>query len=316
MKKLQLLAIVLLAGFFLFHGCSEDDLEPIQASDITITVDEGQETGTSLVFINATSSDGAITYSIAAQDPSNALTINNVSGEVYVGATNAFNYEEFQSINAIIAISDGINIKNINLVININNIVEIAELLTTNLNVYENATDGDWVLITEDEYNALASNLLDVTKSGTSDAEYDFAALVTGSSVNRTIANDNGHTLPPESYLFAFKYNIQGSVAMLNNKVLLSESTINGFYGTVGNSLTTFLAEGDQYFVLKGNNHKTTSTGYLGIWFETQMGHKTVPSSDIYVYANGTGLSTTMSENGIGATFLYQGLSTTEKQWD
>jgi hypothetical protein len=71
---------------------------------------------------------------------------------------------------------------------------------------------------------------------------------------------------------------------------------------------------GYNYFVLKGNNDPTTNTAYLGIYESNTIGYKIV-SGEAYFFEPGD--SGNITNNGaVDRGYLYQGLSTTVKQWD
>ncbi len=296
-------------------SCKEDEIleiEPITASDVTTDIDENPDDAAFVITINATSTVGAVTYSIASQSPSSAITIDGVTGEVSTDDESLFDYEVRQSITVIVQISDGTNIKNITLTININNSDDIADFLTSSKTTYQSAADGTWIPITALEYGILASSLYDVTKSATSDAEYNAMMIVTSGGSNFTLANNNGHTIPSGDYIFAFKFDAQ-TLANAGNKVYMTSDSINGTYTAIGDPLPSHTS-GNKYFVVKGNDISTTNVGYLAMYYSNNIGRKNLVAANNYVYAYGdvTSLPLVGSDN----TFLYQGLSTSVKQWD
>lgn len=194
---------------------------------------------------------------------------------------------------------------------------KIELTLTTSKTAYQNAVSGDWIQITETEYNLLATVLNSVSKIGTTDTQYnDISDIIPiGSGVDGiTIANDNEITVQSGSYIFAYKYNVtEDNVS--STKVKVSETSVTENYKNIGSILPPHNF-GDNYFVLKGSNSRTADTGHLGVFCLEKMGYKVISDSTNYYYTlkDTTGLDTKGRTQK--AMILYQGLSTTEKQWD
>ncbi len=193
--------------------------------------------------------------------------------------------------------------------------IELA--LTTSKSAYQNASTGNWIAITETEYNILALALNDVVKSGSTDEEYNFDTTITPVSASAngiTMANNNGASMPNDSYVFAFKYHVtQDDID--SAKVKVSSINPQGEYSNLGNILPSHNS-GDNYFVLKGNNSPTTNSGFLAVFCPKKPGFKEIGTNTIYYFSQDDS-STLGTTGGTGsALILYQGLSTTEKQWD
>jgi len=189
--------------------------------------------------------------------------------------------------------------------------------LTTSKAAYQSANTGDWIQITEIEYNLLAIVLNNVSKIGTTDAQYndDSTIFAVGSGAQGiTMANDNGIIIPSNSYAFAFKYNVTDDNAS-STRVKISSTSVTDNYSNLGNILPPH-DTGDNYFVLKGSNSSTSNTGYLGVFCLEKMGFKELSSSTDYYFTLSDATKLNIKGNTNTAVILFQGLSTTEKQWD
>lgn len=303
---------LILLSFFLIFACSSDDdspsVTPLSVQNFVTTIDENQADATSLGTIQATG-EGTLSFSITSQTPAGALAINASTGELTVADASAFDFETNPVINAAVSVIDTQSTITATVAINLNDIDDIESFLSTSQADYTAAADGDWVIITEAEYDNLANMLNQITKVATSDAEYDNAIAIGTSSANFTIANNNGHDVPNSSYVFAFKFNAQTD-ASTNNKVLISTTNdIIGPYSVLGNTLPATTIE-DQFYVLKGSNNLTTSSGFLGFYNSNTMGFKSTGECG---FTSGESLNLSISNSCIIA--LYQGLSTTQMQW-
>lgn len=189
--------------------------------------------------------------------------------------------------------------------------------LTTSKSAYQNANVGSWVKITELEYNLLELTIDNVTKVGTYDEQYDFNGdilPVSASSNGITMANNNGASMPTNSYIFAFKYNVTED-DVDSAKVKISNTNPQDEYANLGSTLPMH-DSGDNYFVLKRNNTPTTNSGFLAIYSPKKIGYKELANNTVYYFSQSdtSNLETTGGTNT--AIILYQGLSTTVKQWD
>lgn len=116
-KTLMLFVIVAV-----FTSCNNDD-EPQNhapvSQDMEISMDENP-TSDILTTIVATDVEGdALTYTIQSQTPAGSIQINETTGEVFIFDINAFDYEQNTTIAAVIEVSDGVNITETTLTINI-----------------------------------------------------------------------------------------------------------------------------------------------------------------------------------------------------
>jgi len=315
MKKLRILTIYLLIVSFTFSSCSSDDnvsFTPM-ASDLTVTTDENPDSGTILGTIT-TNLTGNLSYTISSQPVNNALSINGTTGEVSVGDRSKFDFETNPQVTASVTVTNGTLEAISEVSVSLNNIDDIASFLTTSKNAYEAANTNDWVLITKDEYNLLASNLNDVSRVGTTEEQYDVEPTIFLNSV-KTFANNNGVNIPSDSFVFAFTYYTIRTQAP-SIVIKQSSTSITEGYSDLGNPTPEHSGGGNVYFVIKSNDSKITSEGFLAMY----MGDNNAPGfrTDITESMNvSNGGNVNMLNNQPNNwLYLYQGLSTTQKQWD
>ncbi|WP_431134291.1 hypothetical protein [Psychroserpens mesophilus] len=296
----------------LFVSCSsEDDGNSNDSSDnvITINIAEYPSSGDLIATINS-SLEGTLTYNISFETASQAIILNG--DELRVGDWLAFDYETHENLLVTIEVSNGSETEVLEYKIAIQNVDDIWAFLNgSSRTAYENANNGDWVLISESEYNDLANYLAHTTKSGASDDQIYNNASVESASGDRTVANNNDFSIPSNSYVFAFKY-----YSWINNvstsRIKLSQDDSGGSYQDVGNVLPE---HNDEYnhFVIKGANSPTTSEGFIGMYAGGSVGAKDDNNSS-YKWRNGN--VDNLDNTASGKVYLHQGLSTTLKQWD
>jgi len=194
---------------------------------------------------------------------------------------------------------------------------KIEAQLSASKTAYNNAADGAWILITEAEYSALTTRLASVSKVGTTD---NFFTNTDNHEINGggfTWSNNNSVTMPSGSYLFAFKYLSNTDQTITNSRVKVSTTGRYAGLANFGTALPSH-AGGTNYFVIKNSNIPIASgsTGYLAMYFSETSTYWYAEGSDedvIMQWSIGNATTTPNTSNGI---LLYQGLSTTEKQWD
>ena len=289
---------------------SDDDPVTLDVSDFTTTVDENQAADAVLGTVAATGTDGTFAYSIASQSPSGSIAIDGATGQITVADASAFDFETNPTITAIINVMGNSITESANVTITLNDKDDMEFLLTDSQSAYTAANNGDWVAVTETEYNNLASNLNNVSIVGTSETLY--SADEGNSNTNAwTVANDTGANVPENSYVFAFKYYINSGTDVTGFKVKQSE-TIDDGYADLGNALPTHSGnEESVYFILKGNSTILNDEGYVAFYKPsgTNLG---ISTGENYYFVN----------NDVNTGFTqfsgyahYQGLSTTQKQW-
>ncbi|MBW1294019.1 hypothetical protein [Aquimarina litoralis] len=195
----------------------------------------------------------------------------------------------------------------------------IAKLLSTSLENYINASNDEWVMITEQEYQNLSIGISNISIVGTSDQNYDTTSdIITTSSSPSTLTNETTTAIMPrKSYLFAFKYHAVSAVNQPGCKIKLSDTSNTEGYSDIGNNLPIHSAYNkDVFFVLKGNNTPTTDLGYLAFFKPAGLtiGRKTSTNNNTYFFELGDTNEVT-EQTSTPLKVLYQGLSTTNKQW-
>lgn len=307
--------IILLCISFLY-SCSTDDSDNQNPTNntISVSINENPRSG-DLVTTVRSSLTGTITYTLISESLNGAFTINSGSaGELRVADWQLFDFESNPTIYAIVTATNGNETETTNITLNLADLDDIWSFLNSSRTNYENASNGDWVIITESEYNDLANYLNETTKSGTSDSDMFSSTSIAPASSPYTVANNNGLTLPEGSYFIAFKY-YSWDNNVVSNRVKLSTSGITGPYENIG----TVLPEHDSefnHFVYKGNNSAIGTTGHLAIYESVSLGYRIISGNNGYWFANGDSNTLDTEASTSNATFLYQGLSSTQKQWD
>ena len=305
-------------GLFLFTvSCGSDDdrvgNSGINVQNLVVNFDENPAVGASIGAIEAVSNN-TLSFSISSQIPSGALKINPSTGELSVANASLFDFETNPVINATISIIDPSDSTGAKATINLNNLDDIASFLSTSEAAYTAAEDGDWVAITAPEYIALASSLNEVSKVGTTDNEYNATTIDESHTLAWVVSNVTSANIPKNSYVFAFKYHAKSVTDNSTSKVKQSTTSIDNGYADLGGALPTHSGTDiDVYFVLKGNNAMTNSTGYLAFYkaLNQSMGFE-YTTNDYYVALDDSNSGLELENGG---TLLYQGLSTTQKQW-
>ena len=313
----NILLISCLVALFFISCSSEDDSVIVTptASDIQKTIDEHAVNGTPIGTI-VTNMTGTLNYSITTQTVPNALSINSNTGEVTVSDYLKIDFETNPALGATVSVTNSTETSTAQVLVTLNDVDDIAAFLTDSKTAYHAASNGDWIKITVDEYVLLANSLNEVTKSGATDDQYNFGVYgsVNPTTTGITMANDNGVTMPENSYCFAFRYRVNVDETLTTKVKVSSTSAISGFID-LGSTLPTHDI-GHNYFVLKGNKTPTSATGYLAIYSKSSFQYEVIDEPTKYNYEfddaselNTEGLTTR-------AVIRYQGLSTTQKQWD
>ncbi|WP_204346166.1 cadherin repeat domain-containing protein [Psychroserpens algicola] len=307
------ISLILLSVIFITVSCSSEDDSSDGSptnNNIEVSIDEYPSTGELITTITSNLS-GNLTFNITSQSISQAVDINGSSGELRVLAWQVYDFETNPVITVTIDVSNGTEIENKVIIISINNTDDISSFLGNSRTAYINASNGEWILITQSEYNDLANYLSNVSKSGQSDNTFQSTSGINTGGANFTVSNNNAPTIPEGSYLFAFRYYCnQNNIVDTNVKV--SETSYQNNFETIGSNLPEHNA-GFNYFVLKGNNAQTSTTAYLGIYESNSIGYKNFNGTS-YFYESGD--AEDLTNDSTNRSYLYQGLSTTLKQWD
>ena len=192
--------------------------------------------------------------------------------------------------------------------------VTIESVLSTSKVAYQNANSGDWIKITQSEYDLLAASLNNVSRVGTTEEQYNFEPRRFRQS-DQTLANNNGINIPSDSYVFAFKYHTIRPEAP-SIVIKQSSTSVTEGYRDIGNPIPNHEGGGNICFVIKGNNLKTTSEGFLAVYIGrgNSVGHRIDIVESMNASGNRNTNSLFLQSNNV--LHLYQGLSTTQKQWD
>jgi len=247
-----------------------------------------------------------------------SIHVNSSTGELKVANTTLFDFETNPVISATISILDLNYTTSATATINLNDLDDIASFLSTSKADYIAAADGEWVIITEGEYSSLASKLNYVFRAGTTESEYTDSSISISESntYNFVTSIVNSANMPANSFVFAFKYFAYTVSNEITSKVKLSSTSISDGYSDLANALPSHSGNQENIcFVLKGSNSMTNNEGYLAFYkgSNSAMGLLNKPGSQSY-FGNGdvnSGLTLITSTSKP----LYQGLSTTQKQW-
>jgi hypothetical protein len=308
--KFSIKLFAIFCTLFIFSCSSDDESNALPASNNTIETSINEKPSSGDVVTTITSNlTGDLTFSLTSESISNAFTMDSNSGELRVAAWQVFDYEVNPVITATVNISNGSEFENKAIAVNINNLDDIWLFLNTSRSNYENAANGQWIAITQSEYNDLANYLYDVNKCGSTDTQYNNNNQIYYDSDYYTYANNNGAVIESDNYLFAMKYTCNKD-NLTNSKVKVS-MTVDEGYQNVGSNLPEH-DSGENYFVIKGGTSSNAETMYMAVTAEG-FGYFNSGSGLNFRYDLYDVNELPYSWAGIAR---YQGLSTTVKQWD
>ena len=156
-----------------------------------------------------------------------------------------------------------------------------AALSGTSLTNYNAASSGDWVAITEAEWNNLKTTVSNTLSFGTSDADLKTGIKGAWTQGQRWTYGQNTNPSLSGVYVYAFKFASSIQIGASNNDVVRLSSTGVDNWLQIGNTLPTGVVDNEvQHFVLKGSQIQTTAPSYVG--FTTNA------NSDMYYDANNT----------------------------
>ena len=312
MKKFLSIALL---SIVLITSCNkeEDTSSTISANDFSKSINENQIINTVIGTINATSTDGTLSYSIENQYPIGAIAINTVSGEITVADASAFDFETNPTITATVTIEGSTITETSDVTITLNDIDDLESLLSDSKSAYTAASNGDWIEITEAEYNKLEAEINEVSRIGTTEAEYD-ATHIGNSGAQPFTTLNKGATIEENSYVFAFKYYIHDGTNVAGFKIKQSETENTG-YTDLGSELPTHSGTTTSvYFVLKENTTTYTAESFLGFYKPEgcNLGYNNTSGIGYYYLAGDNNTNLTSFNRGL---LFYQSLTTTQKQW-
>jgi hypothetical protein len=318
MKSVIFKYSLFMALLFLAACGSDDNSEAPDEVALVVKgeVSEFPSEGEVFATINSRLS-GDLTYTLNTISRANAFDLDGNTGVLTVKDPMVFDFETTTTITGQVSVSNGSETEIWSLEAMIRDMDDIAFWLTDSQTAYEMENTGNWVMITEEEYGLLDSKLSGVSKSGTTDLLFQQGTSATNfSSYNDfTIANDLS-SIPNESYVFAFRY-LSSSENATGNKVKVTAGGVTDTYTDVGNPLPNH-GTGIHFFVLKGAEKITAGDrGFLGFYSQEGLSYDN----------EGLALGTHYAEQGDNNTFgtesivvegvcMYQGLSTTVRQWN
>lgn len=304
-----------LAILFLISCDKDDDTNNNNSGNdpdnnvIMVSIDEYPNNGTELATLTSTL-EGTVTYSITSVSITNSIYLNG--DKVYVGNPFDYDYETTETITAVITATNGTDAENKFLEIWINDIDDIVAFLNASRDAYLAAQPGQWVKIMAFEYNDMANNMKNITRSGQTEGNYNFSGTLFSSSPDRSISQNNSPRLNSGEYLFAFKFNSTEN-GVQDARVKLSETAYTNGFNDVGSSLP-FIEDGDNYYVLRSNDSFVQNQGYLAIYSSGTLGYKSVSGSSYYSASGNSNMISSLSISD--QAYMYQGLSTNVKQWN
>ncbi|OJJ23067.1 hypothetical protein BKI52_01565 [marine bacterium AO1-C] len=107
----------------------EIDEKVLTVEDLTVTINENFPPGIVIGTIQASSTLDSITYEIITQDFTDALTINEATGELMVLNQALFDFEARQKISAIVKVTAGEQEEDVQVTININDVDETNRVI-------------------------------------------------------------------------------------------------------------------------------------------------------------------------------------------
>ena len=317
-KQFKLSNLLIIAVLLTTFGCSNDDNSPqmLTLQDLQVTIDENPTNGAVLGTVQS-NSNVSLTFSIESQTPAGALNINESTGALTVADATLFNYETNPTITANITVSSSGEMQTAIATINLNDIDNIRTLLSTSQANYDAVANGEWVQISEAEYNNIANNLMAITRAATTEGEYASTIYsgITSTNNSVTVANSTTSLVPANGYLIAFKYKVWDSTNVIGLKLKLSSSGNNVGFSDFANPLPTHSGNNeDVFFVLKNNNTSVNANSYLGFFQSNSsilLYEDTTTSGAYWNIPDSSDLVATYNNRNI----FYQGLCTTQMQW-
>lgn len=311
--------IIVFVCIALTWACSKDSTE----DSSRITVEFSEYPGRSSIIANLESSlGGEVTFSISSESVDGAFSVNRTSGLLVTWDPLAFDYEVSPVVTGIVTATNGTESEDFEITVNILDEDDIASFLTVSLASYQAANPGEWIEVTEEEFDDIANNLLEISYVGTPNGAYGSITFLTLPNqtyrylFDRTIANQTP-PMPANEYLFAFRY-ISGTASSNNTKVKVSLESNTAGFETVGTPLPTH-GENEVFFVLKGSEVQFSDPAYIGMFSEGRMGYNLENSTQGNCYIRIGDVSTIADSNSaevLTKLVAYQGLSTPLKQWD
>jgi len=332
MKALKNSLALVLIGILIgsSYSCSKGDDSEIQnepdspaAFSVDFEVNENPKVGDVLGTVSSTLT-GDLTYSVANQNPEGALLIAPTTGDVIVADPSKFDYESVKKMQANILVTNGTESENGNVNILVNDVDDILSFLVSSKSKenYANNRPRLWMTITKEDYESLAENLNEITRTGLDETVFDTPSENV-ETINRvaTYVNNQQPLMPVGSSLFAFKYKAAGADASAGlcvgeAKVKLADGQDNPTFNDVG--WLPCHDNGEVFFLYVGGTNPTVNEGSIAFFSSNDVrSTKSDPNQNSTIIG---GDQSAVSDAAGGTTFpramQYQGLSTTQIQWN
>lgn len=315
--KTTIFNFILCLPILLFFSCSEsgDDTEDIgetnnpPSNTINVVIDEYPRTGDLITPISSNLT-GNLSYSIVFESLPSATNLS--TNGLTVLDWLLYDFETIEEFLVDIEVSNGTETEILNYKIIINDVDDIGAFLNgDSITAYNNASNGEWVMVLESEYNDIANYLAETSKSATSDSDLISSANIFNLQSDVTYANETGPAIESGTFLIGFKYYSWSNNAG-NTQVKISLGDVNGPYEDVGGKLPNHNS-GYNSFVLKGSANRLSTSAYLAVYSSVSMGGKNKNDFD---YRRENGNVSTLTGQGNNGFVLYQGLSSSLRQWD
>ena len=98
----------------------------ISVSDLTTDFDENPSEGDFIAGIQASTTSGPLSFSFISESVEGAMTINDSTGELFVGDSSLFDFESRYTLTAVVRVSSGSASQDITVTVNLNDIIELS----------------------------------------------------------------------------------------------------------------------------------------------------------------------------------------------
>ena len=305
--------------FFFLNACGSD-VEKIEtaASSAEVSFAENPSAGFEIDRLSTRIPNGS-NFRLALESHAKAFEVSS-SGQVTVREPLLFDFERNPLITAFIDYDTSEGTEQFELRVFLENGDDLLHFLSDSKGAYQLANPGQWIKITEAEYEHLAENLSELYYCGSTKEQYELSFVDNPDgwqSGSYTVANNNGADIPAGGYVFAFRYDIIPNVSKIDiddTQLKISTEAVDRGYQDFTGPLPIHSLN-DSFFLLKGNDTPLSTVGYLGLYKDTNV---LVNSQFITEeYYLGMGNVADLDQVIINQKALkYQGLATTIKQWD
>ncbi|MEY8848559.1 LamG-like jellyroll fold domain-containing protein [Psychroserpens sp. XS_ASV72] len=108
MKLGKIFLLTFISLLFTCESSNDDSVEiTVSVSDFETSINENPSANESIGFINATTNQGNLVYSIIEQNPSNSISMNSSTGEITVANPNLFDFETNPQITGTVKVING-----------------------------------------------------------------------------------------------------------------------------------------------------------------------------------------------------------------